>query len=192
SYPFSPKNLYIWEIITIGGGGFFLALQWTNDRVQNGFMENILRKAIRGGIVQILAVFITYFLALVAPDFMSYEQARVVSTISFTILSYCLLARVSWKFDAYRGTIFGVLVIAGVSLFTLDYIYGERIVASLTHDKLPPDDLTSIFGLDYSSVDGYHWLFCIIMTLCLIGIYALVNYLETRSFQKGDKKEQNI
>lgn len=192
AYPFSPKNLYIWEIITIGGAGFFLALQRTNDRVQNSFMENVLRKSIPGGIVQIAAVFITYFVALVAPDFMSYDQAKVVSTISFTILSYCLLARVSWKFDAYRGSVFGVLVAAGACLFTLDLLYGERLVGSITHDKLPPDELTSIFGLNYSSVDGYHWLFCAIMTICLIGIYALVNYLDTCCFQKSDKKEQEI
>lgn len=192
AYPFSPKNLYIWEIITIGGGGFFLALQWTNDRIKDSFMHNVLRRAIPGGVVQIIAVFIAYFVAMVAPEFMNFDQAKVVSVISFTILSYCVLARVSWKFDAYRGTVFGVLVTAGVSFFVLDYLYGEKLVGALSNGKLPPDELTSVFGLNYSCVNGYHWLFCIVMTICLIGIYALLTYLDTRCFQKTDKKEQKI
>lgn len=184
-YPFAPKNLYIWEIITIGGGGFFLALQWTNDRIKDSFMHNVLRRAIPGGAVQIIAVLITYFVAMVAPEFMSYDQAKVVSVISFTILSYCVLGRVSWKFDVYRGTVFGVLVTAGVCMFALDYVYGEKMVGALSNKGLPPDEVTSIFGLNYSCVDGYHWLFCIVMTICLIGIYYLLTYLDKRCIQKN-------
>ncbi len=189
-YPFAPKNLYVWEIITIGGGGFFLALQWTNDRIKDSFMSNVLRRAIPGGFVQIVAVLITYGVALFAPEFMSREQAKFISVISFTVLSYCVLARVSWKFDLYRGSIFGLLTVSGVVFFVLDFFYGTKLVSWLSRNKIPDDELTSIFGLQYSCMDGNHWIFLTILTLGLIAVYALFVFLDIRFFQKISLKKE--
>ncbi len=183
-YPFAPKNLYVWEIITIGGGGFFLALQKTNDRIKDSFMNNVLRRAIPGALVQIISVLICYGISFFSPELMNKDQAMFVSTIAFTVLSYCVMARVSWKFDAYRGSIFGLLTTAGVVFFILDFFFGTQLTKIISRKEIPADELTSIFGLKYSCMDGNHWIFCVLLIIGLIGLYALFVFLDIRFFQK--------
>ncbi len=183
-YPFAPKNLYVWEIITIGGGGFFLALQKTNDRIKDSFMNNVLRRAIPGASVQIISVLICYGISLFSPEMMNKDQAMFVSTISFTVLSYCVMARVSWKFDGYRGTVFGLLLTAGVVFFILDFFFGTQLTQIISRKQIPADELTSIFGLKYACMDANHWIFCALLIVGLIGLYALFVFLDIRFFQK--------
>ncbi len=188
SYPFSPKNLYVWEIITIGGGGFFLALQKTNDRIKDSFMHNVLRRAIPSGVVQILAVIIVYSIAMFAPDYMSLEQAKMISVLCFTVLSYCVLARVSWKFDLYRGSIFGFLSVSGIVFFLIDYFCGVNVVRMLSRKELPLEESTGIFGLNYNCLDMSHWILLVSITIGLIAFYALLTCLDVYIFQKKEKK----
>ena len=171
SYPFTPRNLYVWEIVTIGGGGFFLALQKTNDRVNDTFMSNVLRHSIPGGLVQILAVVIVYLASGINPRFMSGEQACMVSVFIFTALSYCVLFRVSWKFDAYRGTVCGLLAAAGAILFVLDYYYGTKLVRWFSFGAVQEDAKIGIFGLRYHLMNPSLWIMTVVTTVCLALVY---------------------
>ncbi|MDD5885010.1 MAG: HAD-IC family P-type ATPase [Erysipelotrichaceae bacterium] len=171
SYPFAPRNLYVWEIVTIGGGGFFLALQKTNDRVNDTFMSNVLRHSIPGGLVQILAVVIVYLASSINPHFMSGEQACMVSVFIFTALSYCVLFRVSWKFDAYRGTVCGLLTAAGAILFVLDYYYGTKLVRWFSFGAVQEDAKIGIFGLRYHLMNPSLWIMTVVTTACLAMVY---------------------
>lgn len=185
SYPFAPKNLYVWEIITIGGAGFFLALQKTNDPIKDTFMHNVLRRALPGGIVQILAVLIVYLAEICNPEFIDLDQAKAVAVFSFTILSYCVLARVSWKFDKYRGFIFGFLLVCGLGFFIFDFFFGTKIVSALSHGSIPPEELVGIFGLRYDCLNWTHILFCICVTISLVGLYFLLTWYDARYLSKN-------
>ena len=188
SYPFTPRNLYVWEIVTIGGAGFFLALQRTNDRIKDSFMHNVLRKALPGGFVQILAVVIAYCAYKISPDFMSLEQAKVVSIFCFTGLSFCLLGRVCWKFDTYRGIVFGLLLASGVALFILDYFYGTTLVRLLL-TKEADGSAIGIFDLDYHCMTWQHWLMVGLMLMNLIGLYFVIDFLGRKLTIKENGKE---
>lgn len=190
SYPFVPKNLYVWELVTIGGGGFFLALQKTNDPIKDTFMHNVLRKALPGGTVQIVAVLIAYLAFLINPSFIDLNQAKVISVFAFTILSYCVLGRISWKFDGYRAAVFGFLSVAGVVFFIFDFLWGKQITSIFLHGKVPDDEILGIFGLDYACMGGQQWMFCLILSLCLIGVYFLICWLDGRYLSKIDKGVQ--
>lgn len=203
SYPFSPRNLYVWEIVTIAGGGFFLALQKTNDRVTDTFMHNVLRRSIPGGLVQILAVVVVYVASSINPSFMSLEQARMVSVFVFTALSYCVLFRVSWKFDAYRGSVCALLTVAGVVLFVLDYYYGTKLVRWFSFGAIQEDAKIGIFGLQYNLMNTQLWIMTAVTTACLalayLGLDAwlarrkhlpeTINFMETT--MKGDSHHEN-
>lgn len=190
-YPFIPKNLYVWEIITIGGGGFFLALQKTNDPIKDSFMHNVVKKALAGGAVQILAVLIFYTIQLANPSFMNLEQAKAVSILAFTFLSYCVLARISWKFDKYRGSIFALLTVAGVAFFLLDLFFGKDLVAKMSRGKIPDEELTGIFGLNYSSLNSQHLILCAGVTIALVGLYLLLCWLDAKNLSKNEKRNKN-
>ncbi len=191
AYPFTPKNLYIWEIVTIAGGGFFLALQKTNDRIKNTFMSNVLRRSIPGGFVQIVAVIAIYSIHIANPEFINADQALLMSVICFTVLSYCVLGQVSWKFDKYRGTVFGLLLAAGVGLFTLDYFFGEDLVKFLSLRHKLNEETTSIFGISYNCLNSTHIWITVGITAALIIIYFLLNYLDSNYLLKKERKNEN-
>ncbi len=191
NYPFTTKNLYIWEIVTIGGGGFFLALQKTNDRINGTFMSNVLRKAIPGGFVQIVTVLIFYSIHMADPDFINDDQVLLMSVISFSVLSYCVLGKVSWKFDKYRGGIFAFLLVTGVGLFILDYFFGTQLLSFILGDKASQKGITSIFGLKYHCLTPTHIWMVAGVTGVLIIIYFILNYIDSHYFMKMKKGDQN-
>ena len=87
SYPFETRNMLIWEIVSIGIGGFFLALQPASKRLKGGFMEGVMSHTIPAGIAEVLCVATVYLAALFAPEFVSLEEAQVMSVIAFTAIS---------------------------------------------------------------------------------------------------------
>ncbi len=184
NYPFTTKNLYIWEIVTIGGGGFFLALQKTNDRINGSFMSNVLRRAVPGGFVQIVAVIIFYSIHMANPEFVNGDQALLMSVISFSVLSYCVLGKVSWKFDKYRGGIFAFLLVSGVALFTLDYFFGEKIFDMFLKNKVDANSPKSVFGLTYNCLTPTQIWIVAGVTLLLIIVYFTLNYIDNHYFMK--------
>jgi cation-transporting ATPase E len=120
AYPFTTKNMMVWEIVTIGGGGFFLALQPSRERIRGGFMETVLSRALPAGFIEAAAVGIFFLFAYFNPGFMDPATTRSLSIIAFTILSYVVLFRICWPMDIYRGIVFCVMAFAGVAFFLVD------------------------------------------------------------------------
>ncbi|MFA6620171.1 MAG: HAD-IC family P-type ATPase [Bacilli bacterium] len=141
AYPFTTNNMYVWEIVTIGGGGLFLSLQPSKERLKGSYLRNVLTKSAPGGLVAILAVCVFFISYAVAPDFMDYQAARALSVITFTALSYCVLFRVSLPFDNYRTIVFVVMMFFGVLFFFLDIYFTN--INSVGHWR-------RLFGIDYN------------------------------------------
>jgi cation-transporting ATPase E len=76
AYPFNTKNMYVWEIVTIGGGGLFLSLQPSKERLKGSYLRNVLSKSAPGGLVCILAVGVYFLSYAINPSFMDYQAAR--------------------------------------------------------------------------------------------------------------------
>jgi len=119
-YPFTTKNMMVWEIVTIGGGGFFLALQPSKERIRGGFMETVLSRALPAGFVEAGCVAIFYLFSLANPGFMSPEVTKSISVITFTFLSYLVLFRICWPMDLYRGIVFTGMAFFGIVFFVID------------------------------------------------------------------------
>jgi cation-transporting ATPase E len=141
TYPFTTNNMYVWEIVTIGGGGLFLSLQPSKERLKGSYLRNVLSKSAPGGIVCILGVSVYFISFAISKDFMDYEAARTLSVITFTALSYCVLFRVSLPFDNYRTIVFVSMMFFGVLFFFLD-IYFTNIM----HLK----GWQELFGINYN------------------------------------------
>jgi len=141
AYPFSTNNMYVWEIVTIGGGGLFLSLQPSKERLKGSYLRNVLSKSAPGGIVCILAVSVFFISHAISKEFMDDDAARTLSVITFTALSYCVLFRVSLPFDNYRTIVFVAMMFFGVLFFFLD-IYFTNII----HLK----NWRELFGITYN------------------------------------------
>jgi cation-transporting ATPase E len=140
AYPFTTQNMYVWEIVTIGGGGLFLSLQPSKERLKGSYLENVLSHSVPGGIACILAVGIFYIVKAANPGFLDASAAQTVSVITFTALSYCVLFRISLPFDNYRTFVFVAMLVFGVLFFFLDIYFSEiHFVKNWSH----------LFGISY-------------------------------------------
>ncbi len=120
SYPFTTSNMLLWELITIGIGGFLLALQPSNERLKGKFLATIFSRAIPSGVMEVLSVLVVFVIHWSAPNFLSYETATAISVLLFSFLSYLTLFVVSLPLDKYRGIVFAILFVLGAAFFLID------------------------------------------------------------------------
>jgi len=182
SYPFFTNNMYVWEIVTIGAGGFFLALQPTSDRLKGRFLTNVLSRAIPAAIADILAVSIIFAISLWNRSFMSYETARYLSVIVFSVMSYLVLFRISLPLDLYRSVVFGGLLAIGAGFFGIDiYIYKAGFIKDKSGKPV------GILDIDYNSIGTWHWLIGLLVLVVASGVYFLLDFLGTKILEEHEK-----
>ncbi len=173
-YPFSTTNLFVWELCTIGGGGFFLALQPSNERLSGSFMKNVLAAALPSGLMEILCVAICFGAYAINPQFISYRAAVMCSTIAFTIMSYPILFRISLPLDKYRTSIFLLLLVAGGVFFLLDFVMPGRAIEGGTSSFL--------LDLDYNLMNPSLGFFIFGQIVILTALYFFIDWIIRKNF----------
>lgn len=131
--PFSPSNLTIMGMVTIGIPSAILALEPNKERVQGHFLPKVLANAAPGGITGLLAaaaviVCSRYFLTNLID-----EQVSTIFIMIITFVGFMLLFKVSMPFTVIHAITY-VLMIA---LF-----FGVYFI------PFPNDLLLSFFGLN--------------------------------------------
>ncbi len=159
-YPFTTKNMVLWEVVTIGLGGFLLALQPSNERLQGSFLINTLKRAFPAGIVAVLSCLIIFLITIINPSLISFEQARAMAVILFSLLSFCTLFRICWPFDLYRILVYGGLLILAFALLFVD-LYTRF----------------DIFDINFSILGGLNYGICAGIFVGAAALYALLDYL---------------
>jgi cation-transporting ATPase E len=100
SYPMTPSQLTLFNMMFIGIPSFVLALEPNAARVKGGFMSNVLLNALPAGLTDLLAVLaVVVFgekLAL-TPD-----EISTMSTIVLAFVGLLMLVKVSRPFNAIR------------------------------------------------------------------------------------------
>lgn len=168
-YPFTTTNLFVWELCTIGAGGFFLSLQPSNERLSGSFMKNVLAAALPSGFVEIMCVLICFSAYSINPEFMSYRAAIACSTIAFTIVSYLILFRISLPLDRYRLCVFVFLLVVGGACFITDW--------ALPAKTLQSGSASFILDLDYTIFNWKIGLFIFVQVLFLAVLYFFIDWL---------------
>lgn len=172
-FPFTPGNLYLWELVCIGLSSFFLALQPNNERIKSTFAKNIIVKSLPIGIIQIISVLI-YFI-LYRTGVLSDELTYItMSVITFSILSFVYLIYVCLPFDIYRI----VLIIASAIIFAGFFVFDY-------YSKSPFEDVSFFLQIKYNLISGDNWWILFVVILSLIIVYTLflilLNYKNRRN-----------
>ncbi|MCQ2772141.1 MAG: HAD-IC family P-type ATPase [Bacilli bacterium] len=173
-YPFTTSNMILWEIVTIGGGGFLLALEPSNEPIRGTFLGNVLRISGIAGICQTLSVLTVYISYMVAPEFFL-DSLTVTSTVAvyvFSVLSYLALMKNCLPFNKYRIGVFAGLATFGVVFIIIDYrLYNTfGFLGNLIRVRGP--------GSEYLSI--YHWVFIASIILVIGAIYVGANIVATK------------
>lgn len=117
AYPLIPIHLTVVAALTIGVPSFFLALEPNYDRVRGKFLPNVLRRALPGGLSDLILVCIGMALGQ-ALEFTPAQTATVCAT-ALAAVGMLVLVGVCRPFHKFRIVLCAVLGAALVGAFTL-------------------------------------------------------------------------
>lgn len=125
-YPFVPIHLTLISAATIGIPAFLLAMEPNYERVDGRFLPTVLRRALPGGIANILSVLLaqTYMVVFALPM----EEISVVCTEVMAVVGMMVLYRVCQPFDRFRKVIWAGMAAILIACFTLlDGLFELRV-----------------------------------------------------------------
>ena len=174
TYPFVTNNMYLWEILFIGIGSLFLSLQPNDERIQSKFLRNILFKIAPASLIQILIVAFYFFIGVLVIGW-DFQLATTLSVLSFSVFSFVILIRVCMPFDIYR-----IFLTVG-----LGFVGFMAVLADLFAFR---DN--SIFGIQYSLLDGRSIIILIVVLIVAIAAYVGLEILFDRLHKYIDKRKE--
>lgn len=130
-YPLLPAQVSMLSVWTIGLPSFFLAQMPNEDLIKGRFLENILAKAVPGGITSLVMVFGMVGLCRVfgVPD----AEVSTACTLAFATVGMLYLFRICRPFNWYRVVVFvGCLVGLGVCFGFFRNVFGLSEEISVT------------------------------------------------------------
>ncbi len=155
-YPFITNSLYIWELITIGLGSFFLAIQPNRNKVEGSLMANILNYSVPAGVLMAFAVISMFVANTINPAIFTYNAVVGMSVIMFTIISFVVFCLICFPFDKYRGILTGIIFVLVVGFFALDvtlyysnidmFFFGSGSILKIEYQAIVDSVETIIMG----------------------------------------------
>lgn len=152
-YPFEPKNMLLWEILTIGIGALFLSLQPNDEQIKSKFLMNIIFRIIPASVVQV--AFVVFFFCYCK----DYETAKSLSVLAFSLFSFIIFIRVCLPFDVYRVFLVCGLLFIGVVSIIAD-VFAKQ---------------ASIFGINYSMLSAKSFLVLFIVLVVSLILYSALS-----------------
>lgn len=172
TYPFVTQHLYIWEFFTIGVASFFLSLQPNSTKIKGTFMSNVVKKALPGSIVMVLAVFSFFVMRnieTIQPGSLRVSDyaAITMSVLTMTFISFVVLFRTSLPFDWYRGILFTVILIGAIiAMSTAAYFKWD------------------LFKIDYRDLNAVNIIELVVINIAAVVFYFIID------IQLADKKKK--
>ncbi len=116
-YPLLPAQISMVTMWVIGVPSFFLSQMPSEDLIKGHFMSNILKKAIPGGLTNVIVVLTTYLICNIVN--VPGEQIFTACTLGFAIVGMVYLFTVCRPLNLYRTIIFSGCLIGMVFCFTV-------------------------------------------------------------------------
>lgn len=132
-YPFIPIQLTFVSTFTIGIPAFFMAIEPNKKRVENRFLENILKVSLPAGVSVVLSILLIYLLSTINqyPN----EIITLLSVITIAINGCIVLTKVSKPYTVLRKVILALAYIC----ILIGLFFGESII------NIVPIEITKIY-----------------------------------------------
>lgn len=133
-YPFTPAHLSLVNTVTIGLPGFFLAMEPNSDIVCGRFLQNVIRRALPGGLSNVfLVLFVIAFFAVFP---LQRAMAGTVCASLIAAVGFIMVYEVSKPLTKLRKLMLAVLILGFIiaaiflkDLFTLTNLdTGARLI----------------------------------------------------------------
>lgn len=151
SYPLMPLHLTLVSCMTIGIPSFFLALEPNYTRVSGKFLRTVLRRALSGGLTDLILVLAAQVFGLVFR--LSDSQVETLSSAALGIVGLLVLWKVSRPFNIPRGILWGCVAAGLTGCFLLLGSFFQLDTNSLQSNLLLCSELimapTVLRGVDW-------------------------------------------
>ncbi|HQB96327.1 MAG TPA: HAD-IC family P-type ATPase [Bacilli bacterium] len=167
-YPFEPKHLYLWELLSLGIPAFFLSMQPNKERVRGTFMDNVISRSVPAGLLMVAGAFLLYisknFGEMFGAEISDTSMEMItMSILTITFLSFVILYRNSLPFNRYRLTLFLVLSLLAIGVIILDNTVGLTFTEKY------------FLEINISSLEPIHYAILTPINLILTIMYILVD-----------------
>ncbi len=166
-YPFLVNNMYLWEFLGIGLTGIVLSLEPSHEPIRPGFLRNIFRKAIPGGVMMILAtsgIFAYGLLVMQQTGTFPLDLMRAMGAIEISILCLVILLVVIMPLTKFRMWVFiGAAVLDIAALLLVAFIWG--------------DNPNNILGIHYELLAGTEYFIIGVIVVFFAFVYIFTNYV---------------
>ncbi len=163
TYPFSPRNLTLAGMVTIGVPGVLLALEPNNDVVKGSFLPNVLSKALPGAISIAINMIILQVLNAILPAG-SPEQLSTVSVVVLTFSAFGVLAQACRPFTKIHCAVF----FGCVALFFLCW--------GVCHVDLPILGYNFFVMTPIYAITKNMWILMATLVVLGVGLIVLLNW----------------
>ena len=116
-YPLLPAQISMVTMWVIGVPSFFLSQMPNEDLIRGHFMSNILKKAIPGGLANVIVVLTTYLVCNIAE--VPKEQIFTACTLGFAIVGMVYLFTICRPFNLYRSIVWAGCLVGMALCFTV-------------------------------------------------------------------------
>lgn len=190
SYPFSTNNMLLWENLGIGVSSFFIALEPNSEPIKQGFLRNILKRAIPGAAIILTSVAVCYLLYGIQNSGLGYTGvadfgyiteasraprfgATAMAVICFSAISFVVLIMICRPLNKYRS-----IVIASSA--------GVGAVACIIASFVPGNN---IFNIDFRALttENVMAILAIVIILSALLIFGQTLLLSLRE----EKRKEN-
>jgi hypothetical protein len=117
SYPLTPSQLALVNLMTIGIPSFFLAMEPNYVRVEGTFLKNVLKSALPGGLTDLICILLTQFAAYQMG--LSQSNTATLCAAVVAVTGIAVLFTVSRPFRPFRAVLLVTMAAALVGSFTL-------------------------------------------------------------------------
>ncbi len=135
AYPFQPFHLTMISAMTIGVPGFFFAMEPNYARVKGRFLPTVLRRALPGGISNVIMVLVLQ--QLLAHQSIPAGDISTVCTLVLAVTGVLVLVQTGRPMNLFRAAVVGAMAIGLAGCFVLlPQLFDLTIVHPHTHPYL--------------------------------------------------------
>ena len=174
-YPFTPNNMYVWELLAIGVGGLFLSLQPNNEKLHHGFLANILTRSVPAAITIVLITMVYFIISFFDTGSFAFdfETATTMTVLTFSFFSFVILFRVCMPIDIYRGALLSAVIMIAMIVFAIDiFVFYPNLNGS------------GFFNINYKLLTTKNWWIFVTMSLVSIPAYMGLETIFVRIYDK--------
>ena len=131
SYPFIPFHLTLISALTIGIPSLFLAMEPNYERVSGKFLPNVLRRALPGGLSNLLMVLLTQLVLTLLN--VPFSQISTACAAALAAVGLLVLQKTCKPFDAFRHVLWWAMAVALLFCFTVLRGFFELHYGNETH-----------------------------------------------------------